>query len=139
LNPEQQHDKLVQREKFTPHNISSFDARTLDASLKDPVVFDVYQRLENNKNGTDCFLALYDAARQGKLAKHETFHDICKVFSDKLRRANSSNPNLKYGVRYHENFSNFMILMRGHGGNSARQYGILQSQIGGPSTRTLRY
>ncbi|KAF9236407.1 hypothetical protein BU15DRAFT_76980 [Melanogaster broomeanus] len=140
LDSEQQHDKLVQREKFTPLSLSSSDARTFNAALQDPLVFDIYQCLNSNdgNNGTDCFLALYRAAKQGKLSKHETFLDICKVFEDKVRRNSSSNPNLKYGVRYNENFRNFMILMRGHGGNSARQYGILQTQIGGPSIRTLR-
>ncbi|KIJ63902.1 hypothetical protein HYDPIDRAFT_29247 [Hydnomerulius pinastri MD-312] len=138
LDPEQQHNRLMQREKFTPLNLSSSNVRTFNAALQDPLVFDVYQRLRNGDNGTDCFLALYHAARQGKLSKHETFLDICKVFGDKLRCNNPSDPNLKYGVRYNENFRNFMILMRGHGGNSARQYGILQTQIGGPSTWTLR-
>ncbi|KAF9245412.1 hypothetical protein BU15DRAFT_41271 [Melanogaster broomeanus] len=140
LDSAQQHDKLVQREKFTPLSLSSSEARTMNAALHDPLVFDIYQRLnsKDGDNGTDCFLALYRAAQQGKLSKHETFRDICKVFEDKVCRNNSSNPNLKYGVRYNENFRNFMILMRGHGGNSARQYGILQTQIGGPSIRTLR-
>lgn len=134
-----QHEKQLSRGKFTPHNLSSAETRDLQDKLNDPMVFDVFNRLERGQDGTGCFLALYKAAREGKLSKSQTFMDICSVFEEKLRRASSSNPNSKFGIRYNENYKNFMILMRGDGGNSARQYSILQSQIGGPSMRSIRY
>ena len=111
----------------------------MNDKLKDAVVFDVYTRLERGEDGTSCFLALYKAVREGKLAQHQTFLDLCSVFEDRIRHFSDKNdPNLKYGVQYPQNYINFMILLRGHGGNSAQQYGIFQSQLGGPSMRSLR-
>ncbi|KAG1722488.1 uncharacterized protein EDB91DRAFT_1240212 [Suillus paluster] len=60
---------------------------------------------------------VFDAAWEGKLSKSQTFVDICSVFEEKLQCGSSSNLNSKFG----------------YGRNSARQYSILQSQIGGPS------
>ncbi|KAH7903097.1 hypothetical protein BJ138DRAFT_1120733 [Hygrophoropsis aurantiaca] len=138
LAPSIQHEKHVAREKFTPYNLSSSDSRTLDAKLKDPLVFKTFQHLQRGNDSTNCFLALYKAGQEGKLENKQTIIDLCSVFEDQLRRQTSSNANLKYGIRYSENYRNFMILMRGRNGNSARQYSILQSQIGGPTPRTLR-
>lgn len=138
LDKDMQHEIHLLCEKFTPHNLSSSDTRELDAKLKDPLVFHIFQLLEHGENGTDCFLSLFDAARHGQLKNHQTFMDLCSVFEDRLRRDMSMNKNLKYGIHYSENYQNFMLLMCGHGGMSAHQYSILQSQISGPSIRTLR-
>ena len=138
LPPQEQHEKHVARGKYTPHHLIGADVCALNDKLKDPVVFDVHTQLNKGDNSTNCFLALHQAARDGKLANHQTFVDVCTVFEDHIRRLSDESNNLKHGIRYPQNYINFMILLRGRGGSSARQYGIFQSQFGGPSTRTLR-
>ena len=85
-----------------------------------------------------CFLSLFQAAQDGKLDNSKTFTDLCEVFNDCLRRESANYSKLKYGIRYPQNYLNFMILMRSRGGLTGRQYGILTSQLGGPSPRHLR-
>ncbi|KAG1776450.1 hypothetical protein EV702DRAFT_1198152 [Suillus placidus] len=106
-----QHEKQLSCGKFTPHNLSSAKTRDLQDKLNDPIVFDVFNCLEHGQDGTECFLALYKATREGKLSKSQTFMDICSVFEEKLWRASSSNPNSKFGIHYNKNYKNFMILM----------------------------
>jgi hypothetical protein len=86
-----------------------------------------------------CFLELFKAARDGQLQGRKTFQELCVVHADQLKREASNNKNLKYGIRYPKNFLNFMTLVRSYGGDSARQYGIITSQLAGPSPRHLRW
>ncbi|KAH7911457.1 hypothetical protein BJ138DRAFT_1126007 [Hygrophoropsis aurantiaca] len=134
---EEQHKLHLAREKYAPSTLRTTDGRTLQKTLKDPIIFDIFQKLERGSD-TESFVDLYKAAQSGKLKTHSVFKELCDVFADRFRRENSDNPNLKYGIRYPETYLNFMILMRSHGGNSGRQYGILTSQLGGPSPRHLR-
>lgn len=139
LPESEQHEALLQHVKFTPHHGPlATDARLLDEKLKDPLVHKIHNLLEKGDH-TKCFLSLYRAALEGKLDNSETFTDICAVFEDRLRRTQSDNKNLIYATRYRQNYLNFMILMRSRGGQSARQYSILTSQLGGPTGRHLRW
>lgn len=127
------------RKKFTPSTLRNSDARAIENKLKDPLIFDAYQQLQRG-NDTECFLRLFKAARDGQLKEeNQTFHELCAVFADQLKREQSANKNLKYGIRYPKNYLNFMVLVRSYGASSARQYGIITSQLGGPSPRHLRY
>ncbi|KAL6297866.1 hypothetical protein BKA93DRAFT_820633 [Sparassis latifolia] len=87
----------------------------------------------------NCFLQLYQHTKEGKLSNHETFMDICAVLTDRVHRDFDDNQKLKNGMCYPQNYLNFMTLMHSYGQNSAQQYGILTSQIGGLSPRLLRY
>lgn len=133
----EQHELLLAREKYTPNTLRTTDGRAIQDKLKDPVVFKIFKILERG-SPVECFVELFEAARSGKLADHKTFKELCDVFADRFCRTNSTNPNLKYGIRYSETYLDFMVLMCSHGGNSMRQYGILTSQLGGPSPRHLR-
>ncbi|KAF8835608.1 hypothetical protein BDN67DRAFT_984506 [Paxillus ammoniavirescens] len=137
LPEEDQHQIQLAREKFTPNTFHSTDGHALQDKLKDPLVFKIFKMLERG-SPAECFIELYEAARNGKLAGHTTFKQLCDVFTDRFHRINSDNPNLKFGIRYPEAYLNFMILLRSHGGNSMRQYSILTSQLGGPSSQQLR-
>jgi hypothetical protein len=125
------------RDKFAPRTFRAVEARTLSEQLKDTVVFNAHSDLERG-NPIGCFLRLYGAAAAGNLDNYKTFSDLCEVLEDRVHRETSSNVNLKYGIRYPQSYLNFMILMRSHGGNSSRQYGLITSQLGGPSPRHLR-
>jgi hypothetical protein len=114
------------------------DARQLRDKLNDPHVFAAFEALSNNDN-TKCFLSLYKAAVDGHLNDEKTFHELCAVFNDQLKRKHSDDKNKKFGQRYPINYLNFMILMRSRGGSTARQYGILTGQLGGVSPRHLRH
>lgn len=57
--------------------------------------------------------------------------EICKVLIDEVSRRTSDNRNLKYGMRYTRDYMNFMVLNRSCGPNSARQFGLVTSAIGG--------
>ena len=133
-----QHKVLMKREKYTPQTLLGTDSRQLGDKLKDPLVFQIHLLLEDGDH-TKCFLSLHKAALEGKLDRSQTFTDLWQVFEDKLRQDSSDNKNLKYGTRYSKNYLNFMILMRSRGGSTGRQYGILTSQLGGPSPCHLRY
>lgn len=138
LPKEEQHAMHEARKKFTPSTLRNSDARAIENKLKDPLIFDAYQQLQRG-NDTECFLRLFKAARDGQLKEeHQTFHELCAVFADQLKREQSANKNLKYGIRYPKNYLNFMVLVRSYGASSARQYGIITSQLGGPSPRHLR-
>ena len=120
-----------------PKSLTSLETHALQQKLKDPVIFDVHHLLERGEQ-TQCFLKLYQHARAGKLKNVEVFTDLCQVLADKIDRDNSENPNAKYGIRYTQNYLNFMTLVRSHGQNSAKQYGIIAAQFPAPSSRHLR-
>lgn len=105
--------------------------------MSDPLIWPLYYALERN-DSTGAFLALFKQAKEGQLRDHQVFMDLCTVLSEQLRRANSDNSQLKHGIRYPRDYLNFMTVMRSYGHKSAQQYGILISQLGGPSPRTLR-
>lgn len=132
-----QHKLLMKREKHTPQTLLSTDSRQLGDKLKDPLVHQIHLLLEDADH-TKCFLSLYKATQEGKLSKSQTFTELCQVFEDRLRRESSDNKNMKYGTRYPKHYLNFMILMCSRGGSTARQYGILTSELGGPTPRHLR-
>ena len=134
---EERHRLITQREKHTPKTVFGTEARNLKLILKDAVVFNAHIDLESRDQATT-FLKLYQAAQEGKLAKHQTFTELCQVFEDRLRHECSDNGNAKFGVRYPRNYLDFMILMRSSGGNTGKQYGILTGALGGPSPRHLR-
>lgn len=113
------------------------DARSLGGQLKDLTIFNVFQGLERGKT-TNTFLRLYQAAACGELDTKQMFVELCSIMEDHLRHERSNNANAKYGIRYPQNYLNFMILLHSYGGSTARQYGILTSQLGGPSSRQLR-
>jgi hypothetical protein len=136
LSIEMQAKKHVARMKHAPKTFQSVEARSIQLKLKDPLLFGAFQLLERDEQAAG-FLQLYQYAVEGKLKRYETFTEICDVLADNIRRQNSDNENLKYGVRYPSNYLNFMTLLRSYGSNSARQYGILTSQLGGPSPRHL--
>lgn len=111
----------------------------MQEKLKDPILNDIHRLLERDES-IGCFLQLYKYGLDGKLEDKTVFKEICKMFADFVRRStDSENPKLVRGQRYSRDFLQFMILMRSSGGDSARQYGLLTSQIGGPSARHLRY
>lgn len=128
----------VARVKYAPSTLHSVEGRAIQLKLKDPILFGAFQSLEKGDNAAG-FLQLYRYAKEGKTKGYDTFTEICDVLADRIRRETSDNENLKYGVRYPANYLNFMTLLRSYGSNSARQYGILTSQMGGPSPRHLRY
>ncbi|KAJ7737961.1 hypothetical protein B0H16DRAFT_1762009 [Mycena metata] len=122
---DEQHDILLARNKYSGKRFADTEARKLQNLLKDPLVFSAFKELEKDEP-TVCFIKLYDAARNGKLKKHETVTDLCKVVSEMLERDDTAK---KYGMRYPARYLNFMILMRSYGGNSARQYGLLSGEL----------
>ncbi|KAI1786080.1 hypothetical protein LXA43DRAFT_975946 [Ganoderma leucocontextum] len=135
---EQLHIRM-QRGKFAPNMFQTAEARTLEALMKDPLTLRLWQRVERDES-TAAFVELYTLARNGHLANHSTFVDICAVLAENVRRRmDANNPKLRNGVRYSRDYLNFMLLMRSYGQRSAQQYSILTSQITGPSPRTLRY
>ncbi|KAG1760747.1 hypothetical protein EDD22DRAFT_954658 [Suillus occidentalis] len=133
----EQHELLLGCERYTPNTLHTTDGRAIQDKLKDPVVFKIFKILECG-SPVKCFVELFEAAKSGKLADHMTFKELCDVFADRFCRTNSTNPNLKYGIRYSETYLDFMVLMRSHGGNSMCQYGILTLQLGGLSPHHLR-
>lgn len=126
------------RQKYAPHTLQDFEGRSLHEKLDDPVLFSAFQAFERGKE-THGFFELWKYSREGRLKGRETFTDICHVLTDHIRRSCSDNKNLKYGVRYPDNYLNFMVLMRSYGGDSNQQYGILTSQLPGPSPRHIRF
>ena len=134
---EKQAELHVAQVKYTPSTLHSVEGRAIQLKLKDPILFSAFQSLEKGDNAAG-FLQLYKYAKEGKTKGYNTFTEICDVLADRIRRDTSDNNNLKYGIRYLANYLNFMTLLRSYGSNSARQYGILTSQMGGPSPRHLR-
>lgn len=72
------------------------------------------------------------------MKKYDRVMDVCTALSDRIVRENSPDLNKKYGIRYTKSLLDFMIIMRGYGQNSNRQYGIFSATFGGPSVRHLR-
>ncbi|KAJ7080860.1 hypothetical protein C8R44DRAFT_754213 [Mycena epipterygia] len=134
LSMEEQHEVLVNRNNYSHKLFADTEARKIQELLNDPLVFKAFKNLENDEP-TSCFIELYEAARDGKLKKHETLTDLCKVVAEMLKRDGS---NKKYGMRYPAHYLNFMILMRSYGGNLSQQYGILNGELPCPSSRHLR-
>ncbi|KAF8060260.1 hypothetical protein FPV67DRAFT_1632538 [Lyophyllum atratum] len=134
---EEQREIFENRTKYAPKGFQVMETQSIQRKLKDPLLFDVHHLLERGKD-TDCFLKLYQHARDGHLKNVDVFQDLCRVFADKIDRDTSGNPNAKYGIRYPQNYLNFMTLLRSHGPNSARHYGILAAQFPAPSSRHLR-
>ncbi|KAI0729049.1 hypothetical protein C8Q72DRAFT_944230 [Fomitopsis betulina] len=131
-----QRHKYAQREKYAPGTLRAGEARTLRLTMADPVIFPLVQQLERG-NIAGAFFSLYQRGREGGLAKYETFVNVCTVLEDQLTRADTG-PGAKKGIRYSQDYLNFMTMMRSYGQQSSQQYSILTSQIGGPSPRTLQ-
>ncbi|KAJ7836006.1 hypothetical protein B0H13DRAFT_1913303 [Mycena leptocephala] len=131
---EEQHQIEVNRAKYSAHRFHDLEGRNLDLLLRDPVTFAALKALEKGES-TECFLLLYEATLNGKIKDYETIKEMCMVTTEviKLKEANTMN-----GIRYSSHYLNFTILMRGYGGNSARQYGILSGEIPLPSMRHVR-
>ncbi|KDQ56779.1 hypothetical protein JAAARDRAFT_207846 [Jaapia argillacea MUCL 33604] len=123
LPNDKQREIHAKREKFSSHTFRDVEGRALQAQLSDPLLFAAWQSLERD-DSIGCFLHLYQYAKTGKLAGKNSFTEICQK--------------LKHGIRYPENYLNFMTLLRSYGSNSAQQYAIISEAIGGPSTRHLR-
>jgi len=138
LPVDEQRIVIEKQTKYAPRAFTSLEAHALKQKLNDPLIFQVHQLLECGQH-TECFLKLYHLSHSGKLKNLEVFTDLCEILADKVDRDNSTNPNAKYGIRYTQNYLNFMILLRSHGQNSAKQYGILAGQLPAPSSRHLRY
>ena len=137
LSTNDQRRILEQRTKYSSKTLVTLEAYVLQEKLKDPLIFDVHHLLERGDH-TQCFLRLYEHARTGKLKNLDVFTDLCEVLADKVDCDSSGDPNAKYGIRYTQNYLNFMILVRSHGQNSAKQYGIIAAQFPSPSSRHLR-
>ena len=138
LPMEKQAELHVARMKYAPTTLKSVEGRAIQEKLKDPILFGAFQALEKGESASE-FLQLYQYAKEGKTKGYEMFTEIYEVLADRIHRDTSNNRNLKYGVRYKADYLNFMTLLRSYGGNSAHQYGILSSQIPGPSSRHLRF
>ncbi|KZW01192.1 hypothetical protein EXIGLDRAFT_760954 [Exidia glandulosa HHB12029] len=134
---EEQRHILLQRQKYTTVYAKAPESRSIEAKLKDPVLFQLWTEMERSSPGA-CFLSLYKQSLEGKLESETTFLEVCKMFTDRVRRETSENKNLKYGIRYSEHVINFAVLMRSFGSNSAQQYSIFRGAFGGPSPRHLR-
>ncbi|EMD33802.1 hypothetical protein CERSUDRAFT_76503 [Gelatoporia subvermispora B] len=135
LPEDEQHAIHIAREKYAPRTLLNPDSRELQNNLKDTLLFALWMDLEKDDN-LGCFLRLYKHASEGRLHDRVTFTEVCQVMEQRVQREN--NPNAKYGLRYPRNYLNFMTLMRSYGHQSAQQFGILTSQIGGPSPRLMR-
>ena len=133
----EQHEVHIRREKHAPKTFLGAEARDLQMKTQDQLIFSVWQSLNRN-DSTGTFLTLYKQAHDGKLVNHEIFVQLCSVLSDQVRRTTSDNPRLKNGIRYPRDYLNFMTVMRSYGGQTASQYTILRTQLGGPCPRTLR-
>jgi hypothetical protein len=134
---DKQHEIQKQRDKYAPVTLQRVDGRDIKARFNDKIVFNVFRRVQKGES-LDTFLELYQAAKRGDLEDRQTFIQLCGVMAEHVQRKHSDNPNAKYGIRYPQDYLNFMILVRSHGGSSARQYGIIRSALAGPSPRSLR-
>lgn len=138
LPEKKQHEIFRKRLKFSPGVMRGFDNRALEAKLQDPLLCGLFHDLQRD-NYTGSFLRVHKAAVEGKITQFKMLLDICTVFVDHYTRSTSDNAKAKHGIRYPPNFLNWMLLLRGYGGDSARQYAILSGQIPAPSARHLRY
>ncbi|OSC98921.1 hypothetical protein PYCCODRAFT_1396354 [Trametes coccinea BRFM310] len=137
LSEDKQREIIVRREKYAPTTLRTAEARDLQLKMSDTTIFKLVQALERG-DSIRAFLALYQRAKEGKLTKYQTFVDICAVLEKQLSLAESDSPGAKKGIRYPQDYLNFMTIMRSYGQHSAQQYGILTSQIGGPCPRSLQ-
>ncbi|OSD06283.1 hypothetical protein PYCCODRAFT_1520004 [Trametes coccinea BRFM310] len=135
LSEDKQRDIIVHREKYAPTTLRTAEARDLQLKMSDTTIFKLVQALERG-DSIRAFLALYQCAKEGKLTRYQTFVDICAVLEKQLSLAESDSPGAKKGIRYPQDYLNFMTIMRSYGQHSAQQYGILTSQIGGPCPRS---
>ncbi|KAF9020418.1 hypothetical protein BDZ89DRAFT_1203567 [Hymenopellis radicata] len=136
---DEQRQILAQRTRFTGKSaLPGFDSLKALSIFEDDVLFNLH-RIAKEDNSYKFFLELYQHAAKGRLADHDTFSVICQVFVDKLKRSTSPNGKLKFGIRYPESYLNYMVLLRGFGANSRKQYELLRSHIEGPTLRHLRY
>ncbi|KAJ7511549.1 hypothetical protein B0H11DRAFT_2268643 [Mycena galericulata] len=131
---EEQREIQLNRSKYSSKRFHDVEARRLDALLKDPIAFKALKTLEKGET-TECFLQLYEATLNGKLKGFETVKELCVVVADVIKRQDA---NTMSGIRYPPHYLNFAILMRSHGGNSSKQFGILSGQIPLPSARHIR-
>ncbi|KAJ7147344.1 hypothetical protein C8R46DRAFT_1359850 [Mycena filopes] len=131
---EEQHQIVLQRDKYSNHHIDATEGRKLDSLLKDPIAFKAFKALEKGRP-TECFLQLYEATLSGKLKGYETLTEICTVAAETIRRTDEGTLS---GIRYTAHYLNFAILLRSYGGNSAQQFGILSGEIPLPSMRHIR-
>ncbi|KAJ6579492.1 hypothetical protein DFH09DRAFT_1445551 [Mycena vulgaris] len=131
---EKQHEIQLNREKYSSKRFHDLEGRKLDSLLKDPITFKALKTLEKGET-TECFLQLYEATLNGKLKGYETVKELCTVVADVIKRTDAGTMS---GIRYPPHYLNFAILMRSYGGSSARQFGILGSEIPLPSARHLR-
>ena len=129
---------MMMCEKYTADQFLSTDAWALVGKLQDPVVFDVFEKLQKGDHFV-CFLSLYKAGCEDKLHNSKTFTKLVQVFNNYLKRESSDNLNMKYGICYPINYLRFMVLVHSSGGASAQQYSILISQLGRPSPWHLWY
>lgn len=106
--------------------------------VSDRILFDITESLKTG-DAHDCFLRLFDHAKNGNLSKHQRVIDICESLDDRVRREASGNPKLICGIRYTQNVIDFMMVMRSYGHNSHQQYSIFTSTFGGISSRHLQY
>ncbi|KAF5372671.1 hypothetical protein D9615_009847 [Tricholomella constricta] len=134
---DEQHAIHVKREKFGPQTFTTHEARKLQQKMDDPLVFNLWSDLQHGREGK-VFINLYRQVREGKLKGFASFTAVCEVLSEQVQRQTSDNPNLKYGIRYPQDYMNFMTLLRSYGSNSARQFGIITGALGGPSFRSMR-
>lgn len=125
----------MDRAKYSNRRFHDVEGRKLELLLRDPVTFKALKTLEKGES-TECFLQLYEATLNGKLKDYQTVMEMCQVVAEVLKRKDAKTMS---GIRYPPHYLNFTILMRGYGGNSARQYGILAGEIPLPSMRHVRY
>ncbi|KAJ6503931.1 hypothetical protein C8R45DRAFT_924266 [Mycena sanguinolenta] len=128
---EEQHQIQMDRAKYSNRRLHDLEGRNLELLLRDPVTFKALKTLEKGES-TECFLQLYEATLNGKLKDYQTVMEMCQVVAEVLKRKDTKTMS---GIRYPPHYLNFTILMRGYGGNSARQYGILAGEIPLPSMR----
>ncbi len=137
LPEDKQHQLHVAQEKFASSTFCDVDGCKLQKKLGNPLLFDVYTKLERGESSA-AFLQLYKVAKEGKLKCYNTFTNVCKVMADRIKHKTDKNKNAKFGIRYPVNYLNFFTLLCSYGGESARQYGIITSALGGPSPQHLR-
>lgn len=137
MSERDQHEILKQRARYSSKTaLPGIESSKYLNAMHDPVYFNLHHLLSADDT-TTAFLSLFQHAKNGRLKDRESFTQLCMVFDEKLTRELKS-PTAKYGQRYLEHYTNFMILMCSFGPNSRRQYELFKSQLEGPSIRHLR-
>ncbi|KAJ3911642.1 hypothetical protein F5877DRAFT_55061 [Lentinula edodes] len=140
LSPEERLEKAKLREKYaslTSDRLQKIQRRFVNDILSDRILFDITESLKTD-SAEDCFLRLWQHAKDGHLGNHQRVVDICEALDDRVAREASDNPKLICGIRYTQNVINFMMMMRSYGHNSHRQYTMFTSVFGGPTSRHLQ-